>query len=261
MTPMEIERPFNQPDSRLGKFLFAFIGWLENRIKRDSRVGTTPFFDHALFPWTGRLCADWHAVRAEAEALLALRDRLPAFQEISHEVGYITHDRQWKTFMLMGYGIRSTRNLAHCPATARAMSAIPGLRTAFFSILEPGKRLPPHRGPYNGVLRLHLGLVVPQPPERCWIRVEDQHRHWNEGEVLIFDDALEHEVHNDTDQPRVVLFVDFLRPCSGLTGWLNRFVVFAVRFSPLVRSARRNQARWEREFYGPAGSAAGGRGE
>lgn len=252
---MDIERPFNQPESLSGKLVFAFIGWLESRIKRDSRVGATPFFDNALFPWTAELRADWAAVRAEAEAVLALRDRLPAFQDISREVGYISRDDQWKTFMLMGYGIRSERNLARCPATVRAMSAIPGLRTAFFSILEPGKRLPPHRGPYNGVLRLHLGLIVPEPAERCWIRVENERRHWNEGEVLIFDDALEHEVHNDTDRPRVVLFVDFLRPCAGLAGWLNRFVVFAARFSPLVRSARRNQARWERDFYARADAA------
>lgn len=181
-----------------------------------------------------------------------MRERLPAFQDISQEVGYISRDRQWKTFMLMGYGLRSRRNLERCPATARALRHIPGLRTAFFSILEPGKRLPPHRGPYNGVLRLHLGLIVPEPREHCWIRVDNERRHWAPGEVLVFDDALEHEVHNDTEGVRVVLFVDFLRPCRGPIGWLNRLLVFAARFSPLVRGASRNQARWERDFYAPA---------
>jgi len=151
--------------------------------------------------------------------------------------------------MLLGYGIRSEKNLQSCPATARSLQKIPGIRTAFFSILEPGKRLPPHRGPYNGVLRLHLGLVIPKESEKCWIRVASEHRYWQPGEVLIFDDALEHEVHNDTDDIRVVLFVDFLRPCRWPINWLNRFVVFIARYSPLVQDARRNQENWEKKFY------------
>ena len=188
---------------------------------------------------------------AEANAVLCQRSQLPAFQDISSDVGYITDDDQWKTFMLMGYGIRSELNLQRCPAVARSLQKIPGVRTAFFSILEPGKRLPPHRGPYNGVLRLHLGLIIPEPSEQCWLRVASEHRNWQAGEVLVFDDALEHEVHNDTDGVRVVLFVDFLRPCRWPISWLNRFIVFAARFSPLVQNARRNQERWEQEFYRP----------
>lgn len=243
------ERPFNRPESLTGKAVFAFLDWMEARIRTHSRVGATAFFDEAKFPWLGSLKSEWQAVRAEAEAVLQIRDRLPAFQDISNEVGYISKDDQWKTFMLLGYGIRSERNLAHCPATARALRHIPGLRTAFFSILEPGKRLPPHRGPYNGVLRLHLALVVPESAQNCWIRVDTERRFWQPGEALIFDDALEHEVHNDTGEVRVVLFVDFLRPCRWPINWLNRFLVFAARFSPLVQDARRNQTRWEQKFY------------
>lgn len=243
------ERPFNQPESLIGKAVFAFLDWMEARIRTHSRVGATAFFDEGHFPWLGELKSEWQAVRAEAEAVLPIRDRLPAFQDISNEVGYISKDDQWKTFMLLGYGIRSERNLALCPATARALRHIPDLRTAFFSILEPGKRLPPHRGPYNGVLRLHLGLIVPEQADHCWIRVEHERRIWQPGEALIFDDALEHEVHNDTDEVRVVLFVDFLRPCRWPINWLNRLLVFAARFSPAVQGARKNQARWEKSFY------------
>lgn len=242
-------RPFNQPISRLGKALFSFIHWLESRVRANSRVGATAFFNETHFPWLEAFKSEWHAMLAEAESVLSQRHRLPAFQDISKEVGYITHDDQWKTFMLLGYGLRSENNLRHCPATASALQKIPGIRTAFFSILEPGKRLPPHRGPYNGVLRLHLGLIVPEPAERCWLRVGSEYRHWKPGEVLIFDDALNHEVHNDTNGVRVVLFIDFLRPCRWPIGWLNWLVVFAARFSSLVRDAQHNQDRWEREFY------------
>jgi ornithine lipid ester-linked acyl 2-hydroxylase len=90
----------------------------------------------------------------------------------------------------------------------------PGLITVLFSILEPGKHLPAHRGPYNGVLRLHLGLIVPEPCERLGIRVENQIYRWREGEVVIFDDSYEHEAWNDTSDTRW--------SCSSISG--NRCV-------------------------------------
>ena len=107
-----------------------------------------------------------------------------------------------------------------------------------FSILEPGKRLPPHRGPYNGVLRLHLGLLIPEPRERAAIRVGPEQHHWTEGRVLIFDDAYEHEAWNETEQVRVVLFVDFERP-HALSGQCHQ--PSAARSGPLhaVSSGRR----------------------
>jgi len=45
----------------------------------------------------------------------------------------------------------------------RVLGLIPGSTTGFFSILSPHKHIPPHRGPWAGVLRLHLGLMVPEP--------------------------------------------------------------------------------------------------
>ena len=99
----------------------------------------------------------------------------------------VSDDRRWKSFVLTGYGFRSFNNIHLCPETWRGCQSIPGLITVLFSILEPGKHLPAHRGPYNGVLRLHLGLIVPELRERLGIRVENQIYRWREGEVVIFD--------------------------------------------------------------------------
>ena len=54
--------------------------------------------------------------------------------------------------------------------------------------------MPAHKGPFNGVLRYHLGLIIPEPKEKCRIRVHDQFNEWDEGKSLIFDDTYEHEV-------------------------------------------------------------------
>ena len=100
------------------------------------------------------------------------------------------------------------------------MQKIPGLTTAMFSIFEPGKHLPAHRGPYNGVLRLHLGLIVPEPNDKLAIRVDKQICHWQEGKALIFDDAYEHEAWNHSDKTRelISIAVAITTRCDGCIG-------------------------------------------
>jgi beta-hydroxylase len=241
-------RPSGKP-SFYSRAFFRFIDWLRHRIAQASLVGDRPIFRNSQFPWVAGLEAQAPTIRAELVELLSERQRLPAFHEISPDVGQITSDDQWKTFVFMGYGLRSDRNLARCPATARALAGIPGIRTAFFSILEAGKRIPLHTGPYNGVLRLHLGLVVPEPAERCWIEVGGERYSWREGQAVVFDDLYPHQVHNDTAGARAVLFVDFERPCRAPVRWLNRLVLMAAPFTDEIRRGKANHDAWERNYY------------
>jgi aspartyl/asparaginyl beta-hydroxylase (cupin superfamily) len=231
------------------RFLFRLIDWLRQGIARASLVGDHPIFENSQFSWIASIEAQSDAIRAELLEVLRNRERLPAFHELSPDVATITTDDQWKTFVFLGFGMRAERNLARCPATARALEGIPGVRTAFFSILEPGKRIPLHRGPYNGVLRLHLGLIVPQPEENCWIEVADRRYVWREGRAVIFDDLYPHQVHNDTDGVRVVLFVDFERPCRAPMRWLNRLVLAVAPFTAEVRRSKANHEMWEKGYY------------
>src|SRR3546814_17828774 len=78
------------------------------------------------------------------------REQLPAFQQILDEVRTITDDDQWMTYWLLSAGMDCSENRRHCPPTTRLLKQIPGAATAFFSILAPGKKFPPHRGAYNG---------------------------------------------------------------------------------------------------------------
>ena len=130
------------------------------------------------------------------------------------------------------------------------------MTTAMFSILSPRKHILDHRGPYKGVLRYHLGLIVPAEKEACRIRVGDDIRHWEEGKSLMFDDTFNHEVWNDTDETRVVLFVDVLRPLPFPESLINRMIVKAIGFSPFVLDAKRNQEAWEKRYLERAGAPA-----
>jgi beta-hydroxylase len=226
-----------------------FIDWVETRIIRDSLHGNPPVYDTALFPWARGIEQEWTKIRTELNEVLKRRDELPAFHELTKEVATITTDQNWKTFLFYGYGVKSEANVRACPETARLLLKIPGLKTAFFSILSPGKYIPPHRGPYNGVLRYHLGLMVPEPRANVRIRVDQQIRHWTEGKTLIFDDSFNHEVWNDTNGTRVVLFVDFVRPCRFPAGFINWLVLSLSVFTPFIREATDNQKNWEKKFY------------
>ena len=129
----------------------------------------------------------------------------------------------WKSFGLLAFGRRVEANCSRCPQTVAALERyVPGVQSAMFSIIEPRKQIPPHQGPNYSVLRHHLPLIVPSEPERCRIRVGDGIRHWEYGSSLIFDDTFEHQVWNDTDELRVVLFTDFLRPLPFPLNAVNR---------------------------------------
>lgn len=119
-----------------------------------------------------------------------------------------------------------------------------------FSIFEPGKHLPAHRGPDDGVLRFHLGLRVPDRPDRVRIRIGDRIHHWREGEALIFDDACEHEAWNDAGQVRVVLFVDFENPTRLPAKLVNETVLNLALFTPFVRAGYEAHKAWEKRAYG-----------
>jgi len=227
------------------------LGAVDRFIARHSLVGDHAFFPPDAFPWARRLEANWRTIRAELDEVLRERETLPNFQDISEDQARISRDSRWKTFFLYGYGYRVPENCARCPRTTQLIEAVPGMKTAFFSILAPGKHIPVHRGPYKGVLRYHLALKVPEPRERCYIQVADQVAHWREGRSLIFDDTRRHAVWNDTDGTRVVLFLDVMRPMRFPASLVNRAVFALIRVSPFVQRARRNQRRWLRRRQPP----------
>ena len=235
--------------SLIARLFMGAVAWVERLNLKHSKVGNPPIYDNAVFPWAREIEAEWRLIRAELERVLTRKEDLPGFHELASDVSAISQDRGWKSFMLCGYGFRSEANIALCPQTWRICRKIPGLITMMFSILEPGKHLPAHRGPYNGVLRLHLGLIVPEPREALGIRVENQVYRWQEGEAVIFDDAYEHEAWNNTPHTRVVLFVDFIKPTRQPARFLNWLLLHLAMFTPFIREGVDNQKAWEKKFY------------
>lgn len=226
----------------------AVLPRLERWLARHSAVGDRRFFTVEDFPWALELERNWQTIRAELDEVLTDQDQLPNFQDISTDQATITDDNRWKTFFLFGYGFRSDANCERCPETTRLLEHIPGMQTAFFSILSPHKHIGAHRGPWKGVLRYHLGLKIPGPEGACRIRVDDEVRGWEEGRSLIFDDTYDHEAWNDSDDTRVVLFVDFNRPLRQPADMVNRATLKAISISPFIQDAKYRELDWEQRF-------------
>jgi ornithine lipid ester-linked acyl 2-hydroxylase len=234
-------------------FFMRVVAFAERLNLKYAKLGNPPVYDNTVFPWVAGIEREWDKIRAELERVLERQDELPTFQSISTDVASITKDAHWKTFFLAGFGLSSERNIAQCPETWRIVQTIPGLKTAMFSIFEPGKHLPAHRGPYNGVLRLHLGLIVPDVgPDKLAIRVHDRVCTWQEGKALVFDDAYEHEAWNHSDRTRVVLFVDFVKPTRFPANFANWALMNLAVFTPFIREGLDNHKAWEQRFYAEA---------
>ncbi|GGM49733.1 hypothetical protein GCM10012275_20770 [Longimycelium tulufanense] len=99
------------------------------------------------------------------------------------------------------------------------------------------------------MLRLHLGLIVPRERDKVAIRVDDKVCRWEEGQVLIFDDAYEHEAWNHSDETRVVLFVDFVKPLRFPANVVNWMLLNLALFTPFIREGAQNHRKWEKRFY------------
>ena len=234
--------------------------WLQKALIKSKDAGEAWIASHSIhedlpvypaewFPWTAKLEDNWQVMRKELDQLLARRRDMPDFHQILEPVKTITQDDDWKTFFLIAPGMDCTANQEQCPETTKLLGQVPDIRTAMFSILSPGKHIPPHRGAYNGLLRYHLGLKVPEPHEKCRIRIADKTTVWREGQSLVFDDTFNHEVWNDTEGVRVVLFVDFLRPMKKPYDAINRSLVQLGSLTPQMRKANRQQQEWTKQFY------------
>ncbi len=218
-------------------------GTFDRLIGASSLVPNDPVLDPALFPWTQVLRDNWEAIRDEAVAVALQGNSAPSLVTISPDHKGIAEVDSWKSFFLHGYGYSIPENIARCPNTAKAIAGIPGLNSAFFSILAPGTHIPDHRGVTKALITCHLGLIVPKDGD-VRMRVADQIVRWGEGEMLVFDDTYRHEVWNDSNATRVVLLIHIDRPLRQPGKWFADLFMGFVRRSAFVQEARDNIHAW-----------------
>lgn len=173
------------------------------------------------FQWIAALEAATDTIAAELDQVMNSErgELVPYIQYEDHmpldQWRQLNCNMDWTAIHLIQNGELVEANARHCPNTLQLLSGIPQPQiagsgpNAMFSLLAPHTHIPPHVGVNNARLVCHLPLIV---PEGCWFRVGAQTRAWRRGEVLVFDDTIEHEAMNPTDQLRVVLIFDIWHP-------------------------------------------------
>ena len=178
------------------------------------------FYERADFPWLDAIEAAADDIREELIGVLAAgREQLEPYvarrETPDARWRALNNSRDWGVFYLWKAGEAVEANMARCPKTVAALSAwpkceLPGSApTAVFSILEAKTRIPPHTGVNNARLICHLPLIV---PPKCGLRVGAETREWQPGKAFVFDDTIEHEAWNDSDDTRAVLIFDIWNP-------------------------------------------------
>jgi len=243
--PDEFRKKRRKVVKRTGKRL---IRRLRGFLASQSLVSNDPVLDSAQFPFLKPFEEHWQEIHAELLKILEYKQSVPAFEEVSTDQRGIAKGGQWRTFILYGFGNKLEKNCAHAPRTAELLEQVPTLQTAWFSILEPGYHITPHMGVTKGILRCHLGLIIPDRPEDCYMRVDDQICVWRPGKVLVFDDSYDHEVHNDTAQERVILLFDFIRPMRFWGRVLNRVFIAGLKLTAYYREPKARMKGFEEQF-------------
>ncbi len=238
------------PESALGRrtdtFIEAMVG--RRRVYHQEPVQfhypglpAIEFHERDTFPWLEALEARTEAIRKEVLGVLA-EDTPELTPYINYPPGLpidqwaeLNHSSNWSAFHLHFEGARVEANCARCPETMAAIALIDQPKVvgrspaSMFSILRPRTRIPPHTGVANTRLVMHLPLIV---PEGCGFRVGGETRQWRVGEAWVFDDTIEHEAWNDSDEPRAILICDVWSPglsveerelIGRLTAALDRF--------------------------------------
>ena len=188
-----------------------------------SAVPAKPYLDRGAFAHLDPLREHWQAIRDEAVHLFD--EGYIRAAEKNNDASFASFFKEgWKRFYLKWYGEPLESAHALCPNTVALVEKIPQVKAAMFALLPPGSKLNPHRDPFAGSLRYHLGLVTPNS-DLCHIVVDGESYAWRDGEDVLFDETFVHWAENRTDTTRVILFCDVERPLrTPLMRGINRVV-------------------------------------
>ena len=188
-----------------------------------SKLPNTPFLKPGDIDGLSLLQEDWEIIRDEATALSEL-GAIKKSEKLD-DAGFNSFFKfGWTRFYLKWYGDTLPSAARDCPKTVAILAQVPNVKAAMFAKLPSGGLLTPHRDPFAGSLRYHLGLSTPNDDE-CFILVDGRKHAWRDGKDVLFDETFIHEAYNKTDQDRIILFCDVRRPMKyKLINTINDFM-------------------------------------
>ena len=122
----------------------------------------------------------------------------------------------WLNYGMLYFGEFFDKNCEQCPKTKELLSKIKDkINICGFSYVMGNTTIEIHSdetGPSNNSMAVHLGLIIPKNPETCKLimKVDDNYYYETEkeGKLLIFDATNYHYAYNQSNEDRVVLYID-----------------------------------------------------
>jgi hypothetical protein len=211
---------------------------------------TPEFLDKdAYFPMN-RVFEDpenFKALKEEVENILEQTgdgDSLPMTSEtFSGQNKYIGSDirrengktKAWRVINIKAGDEYSPVAHKYFPSLVRLLQTVPQIGTCAISVLQDGVHIPIHVGYYKGIMRYMIPIVVPKDRENVFLCVNELKYCWTEGVGVLWDDTYPHKVYNNTDEIRVVIYMDVVRPLSWGLNQLNLFILRLACNSKIVK--------------------------
>jgi hypothetical protein len=181
--------------------------WFSLYDKERYKGTDSPFPVLANYPGISELQSSYLTVYEELNKYLQKNQLKPQFNGTMVET-----PKSWKVRSLKVWGVEMFDVQEQFPATMRLLNNIPNVVNVGFNLLEPGAKIKPHNGDTDAIYRCHLGLKIPVNFKACALKVLNEEKHWEPGKVIIFNDAFEHEACNYSNEQRIILLFDILKP-------------------------------------------------
>jgi len=194
------------------------------------------------YPLLQVLQDNYEILHEEAQHMVDIAQKVPTLHEVGGKDFYPTSKTKWHTFFLVA-GRMVHENKRHAPKTFEILKGLwnQGVigGSVMISVLEPHQHIYPHWGYFKGFEKYHLGLIIPKnnADKKCYLHtnldfseLDPEKRdmvnqvdpsiftgpdtytyYWKNNESVMFDDTYVHDATNDSDEYRVVLFVDVFR--------------------------------------------------
>lgn len=218
------------------KQLITTIGkWFVSILERILFAKENEFVATEKFSWIEKIESNYSTILEELTTFYT-NNNIPFFDDISSSQKQIVEKNKWKSLILLAFRKKNPLYEVAFTNTNSIIQTIPNVTSVMYSVLEKDTHILPHRGIYKGLLRCHLGLIIPENKDTCYLKVNGKIKNWTAGKCFVFDDTFQHEAFNKTDESRVILIIDFLRPTkSKWKFYVNKWIIYLLSNSPLVK--------------------------
>lgn len=208
----------------------------------DNYVYYPKYMIYDMLPGAYELEREWLNIRKEGWNLVNLKRN----SKVNVLEGYKNLNTNqedmfegWNQIPLKFFNNYSETNCLRCPVTSTILYNHPYIVSMLFSVIVPGKEIVPHINPFKGLLRIHLGLDIPDPSEgECYIMVDNIKYRWQDGELMMFDGNYIHSVKNLTSKHRLILMLDIKTPLNfSPASYLNDFLISLISRLPQTKKA------------------------